>query len=53
MVCHSQELKKERSIKELSVVKQLITVKVDKLIEPVPSQIELDIVCSILFSEEP
>jgi len=53
MVCHSQELKKERSIKELSVVMPKTKVKVDKLTDAVPSLIELDIVCSILFSVEP
>jgi len=51
-VCHSLELRKERSIKEPSVVKLKTTVKVDKLIDAALLLIELDIVCSILFSEE-
>jgi len=52
MECHSQELRKERFIKELSVDKPKTTVKVDKPIDAVLSLIELDIVCSILFSVE-
>jgi hypothetical protein len=52
MVCHFQELKKERSIKELSEVNLKIMVKTDKPTDAALSLIELDIVCSIPFSEE-
>ena len=52
MACLSLELKKERFIKELSVVKPKTTVKEDKPIDAVPSLIELVIVCFILFSVE-
>jgi len=52
MVCHSLELKKERFIKEHSEDNLEISVKMDKPTDAALSQTELDIVCSILYSEE-
>ena len=53
MVCHFQELVKVRFIKELSVVSPKISEREVKPTDAVLSPIEPDIVCFILFSEEP
>ena len=53
MVCHSQEPRKARSIKELSEVNLKIMERAVRLIDAALSQTELAIVCSILFLEEP
>jgi len=52
MACHSQELKKERFIKEHSVVNPEISAKTVKPTDAALSPIEPDIVCSIPYSEE-
>ena len=51
--CHFQEQKKAKSTREHSVVNRKILAKVVKPTDAVQLPIELDIVCSTHFSEEP
>lgn len=53
MVCHSQEHLRERFIKELSEDSLKISVREVKPIDAAQLPIELVIVCSIHFLEEP
>ena len=53
MVCHFLEPAKVKFIREPSVVNHKISERVDRLTDVALSLIELDIVCSTLFSEEP
>ena len=52
MVCLSQELRKEKFIKEHSVVNPKTTVREGKPIDAAQLLIELVIVCSIPYLEE-